>query len=213
MRVAGMTVLLVAMLAVAGCSARDDAGPGAPTDDASPEELARYYSEDTAAAARLPRVELELDYAAPEPTLDAALAKADAVVVATVASMRFEAGESLLFSVATLEVRESLKGDLADGAKVAVRAPGGPERLPDGAGGQRVFLTHAPAVPHLFPGDEVLLFLQGDASGDWYYALPWGGQVQIDDGEAVVLPRNPFGGELAGLGVDEVVEKVGALVE
>jgi hypothetical protein len=135
----------------------------------------------------LPRGGATVGYLPGEPTLAAAVDRADAIVLANVAACTITPSGGVEI---TLDVQETLKGDPAS---TLVLTQGTIQPTEDWSGAVLVEYENAPM---LFPGDRAVLFLQKDETG--YYVQSISGWYQVVDGKSEASPLNPWGSEAAG---------------
>jgi hypothetical protein len=120
----------------------------------------------------LPRVPLEIDYAPPSGSLGAAAAEAQVIMHVRIQKLAFEAGfEGAIYANLRAHVLNVLKDEpgVDAGDALWIRKAGGPERLPETSLVFDYFLGENEADPHLFEGDEAILFLEpGVPEGSWF---------------------------------------------
>jgi hypothetical protein len=138
----------------------------------------------------LSRHALNASYAPPEPTLDAAILKADYIIEGSVTEVR-----PTVFSgtSTTIRVYNSMKG--SPGSSIEIVQMGGLEPTSDWQG---VTIVSAENAPFMVPGDQALLFVFKNSQGR-LETEGWNGSLQIEDG-LIQVPGDvvPYASELRG---------------
>ena len=150
---------------------------------------------------KLPVVEVQ-DYAGPAAsTRSGALALSDVVVQGTVVSVLFARNPSggMPIATATLTVDAVVRGQAK--SSITVEQLGGP--VAQDVGGA---LAEDADDPLILPGDKVLLLLrQSPATGLYKPLLGVGVMFIQPDGTVVAEDANPFGSEITGRSLDQVL--------
>ncbi|MBA2725019.1 MAG: hypothetical protein H0U53_03425 [Actinobacteria bacterium] len=180
------------------------AGPGPPNDPqkkAEREFFDRYHAWLDSPAAQgldlrsLRRGTLLADFLPGQPSLEAAVAAADLIVLGEAVEYKFGSWGSSV----TLKVESMLKGEA--GNTITVSLPGGPQ--PKNLAFTEVTLVEGDAAPILLPGDRAMLFLRRSSSGDGLGVQPYSGHYRIDSTNKVrPLPQNAFGLAVSGMEVE-----------
>jgi hypothetical protein len=139
----------------------------------------------------------------PPQTFDAALDRADLVVIAHVIRTTFSVNEAnpIPNAFTTLAVDQPLKGGAQE--RILLYQAGGP--IPDYGGIVGIF----EGDPVLFPGDEVLLLAQKRTNADGYWSVCPVGKYYIRDG-AVSVPAGSPCDWLNGRSTSDLLQLVSA---
>jgi hypothetical protein len=138
-----------------------------------------------------------------EPTLPAAVGRADLIVVVSVSDIRVPRFTGHV--QATLSVERTIKG--APVSTVAL-TQGGISPTVDWTGAT---LNEFENGPMLFPGDRAVLLLQQYDTG--YEIQSFSGWYRVADGKVEALRLNTFGAEVAGKTEQEFIEMLTAAVQ
>jgi hypothetical protein len=149
--------------------------------------------------ATLPRSELMIQSAAPEPTLSAAVQAADRIIVGSVQSLRATTSAGTLV---TLRVEQTLKGSSA--STLTIRQG---SSIEPGADWNGMMIGDAPGDPLLLPATRVVLFLQ-DAPDGIPYVQAFSGIYYLEGGRVRALELNPFAPAIEGLPESDFIAQV-----
>lgn len=135
------------------------------------------------------------------PSLDAAMATAEAVVAGTVTRIAFEPNDTLV----TFRVDGVAKGKAPP--EVTVVLPGGLRPTSDF---QHAFLAVSAAAPILLPGDRAVLFLnhQSGSAADRFVVPSFTGLYPSANGKLSPIAGNPFAQDVAGMSETQLVTRV-----
>jgi hypothetical protein len=148
----------------------------------------------------LPVIEVQ-SFAPPPPTMEQALSQATLVVHAKVRAVTFQSdpGGGLPLATATVDVLQTAKGRPAP--TITVLQLGGP--VAEGAGGA---LAQLDTDPLLLPGDDVILLLRpSPATPGLYRTVIGAGVDKITNGTVRAQDGNPFGAQITGRSVPDLL--------
>jgi hypothetical protein len=148
--------------------------------------------------ASLPRNSIAAGYAPPAPTLAAAIANADDIVIGTVTSMR----PVMFGTYSTLALDRTVKGSLP--ATTVIYQGGWLMPTADWKGAS---ISEADNAPLLIPGDQALLFLTKDPRGD-LEIQGFSGYYRVKDGLVAPLRIDGFETGFRGKAVADVAAAI-----
>lgn len=158
----------------------------------------------------LQRVPALASYTPPSADLASALKAADAIVVGSIAGVKFHAQDGIPRASVTMAVEKSVKG--VPGATVTLSQLGGPDASA-GWDAATPPLGYAENDPLLLPGARALLFLKYDQAIASYRVQSWTGHYLIDQaGKLSALEGNPFAASVNGKTADQFVAMIAALL-
>lgn len=139
----------------------------------------------------------------PAPTLGEAAKQADLIIMGDVVSLQFRATAD---SVAKISITDIAKGGA--GQTVDVLLPNA--LMPADELTWTPVLSVVPAMPVLYPGDQVVLFLASDPASDggMLSPLPWSGTYKINEGTVVPIEGNRFAAAVDDWTLAELMDAV-----